>query len=267
MLSATEHAPDFHATRLAYREAVQHCINAMAPLGQTVELPVCDDAYQAGLNEDHVYVIVSGTLSVQHAGRALWQWEAGDLIGLDHFADGQQRSPLERLMASDLVELRSFPIARLDDLLNSSPALRRQWLRLVALQQALLSKLIGRLAPDASAVSRGFRRFEAGQIMVRQGDEADYVYTILQGGATVEVDGVEVGTVREQEIFGALAVLTGTTRSASVIARSPCSVMMVPREEFYSLLTRQPQLFLSMVQDMAQTIVALNSRVLERTAL
>src|SRR5690625_7337213 len=77
--------------------------------------------------------------------------------------------------------------------------------------------------------------FSAGETIIAQGAEADRVFTLLEGKAEALRDGVKVGEVHADEIFGALAVFTRQRRMASVVAISDCTVLAVPKDEFIDL--------------------------------
>jgi len=79
--------------------------------------------------------------------------------------------------------------------------------------------------------------------------------------AEVLVDGVNVARIGEGEIFGAMAVLTQTARSATVRAITTCSVVKVPREQFTELIKDNPVTIHSLLVDMANSIVNLNEQL------
>ena len=93
------------------------------------------------------------------------------------------------------------------------------------------------------------------------GERADYVYTMSTGVAEVLVDEVTVGRIGEGEIFGAMAALTNADRSATVRAKTPCTVVKVPREQFSELIRRNPATIHSLLVDMANSIVNLNEQL------
>ncbi len=98
-------------------------------------------------------------------------------------------------------------------------------------QELLLQYLIGRTALLGDALAHlkqpevrpatGFRHFAAGEALIRQGDDADHVFIIIEGHAEALVDGQKVGDVQKDEIFGAMAVFTREKRSATVVASEP----------------------------------------------
>ena len=74
-------------------------------------------------------------------------------------------------------------------------------------------------------------------------------------------DDVIVGSIGEGEIFGAMAALTHADRSATVRARTTCSVVKVPEGQFTSLIKSHPATIHSLLIDMANSIVNLNDQL------
>ena len=103
--------------------------------------------------------------------------------------------------------------------------------------------------------------YQAGETIIHQGDTADRVYTLLEGSADALCDGVKVGEVHPNEIFGALAVFTRQPRMASVVATSDCTLLAVRKEEFIELIEHQPQICLGLIEEMAAKINQLNGQL------
>lgn len=98
------------------------------------------------------------------------------------------------------------------------------------------------------------QKFESGEMVVRQGEEGDALYMVVEGQAEV-VQELEVGTERATvhqkesvarlgsgEIFGEMALLTGQGRAATVRAVGPLEVLRLRKEDFDRLVARSPQL-------------------------
>ncbi len=117
-------------------------------------------------------------------------------------------------------------------------------------------------ANDNFTPNRGFSNFAPGEIIIRQGDAADLVYTLIDGKADAICDGVKVGDIHQNEIFGALAVFTRQPRIASVVACTDCTVMMVNKDDFIQLMFEQPQISVGLIEEMAAKINELNSQIL-----
>ncbi|RLU00009.1 MAG: Crp/Fnr family transcriptional regulator [Ketobacter sp.] len=72
---------------------------------------------------------------------------------------------------------------------------------------------------------------------------------------------MKVGEVLEDEIFGAMSLLTHSPRTASVVADCRCLVMVVPRHQFETMIKTHPRICMSLMENMARQIVALNQQI------
>lgn len=237
----------------AARDSAARIFSACISTIQSVELQAEDDVL-AWLKVPALCRVTGGSVAVYAEGKLLFYWDEGDAF---NSADFIGVAPALQLKVEDSVTIDVIPLASLTELSNmrgDMDALSRQ-------HRQVLMVLVGRLVTAEQRPQPGFRRFADGEAIITQGDDAEYVYTILEGGADVSVDGVKVGEIKEEEIFGAMAVLTGQRRAATVRARGTCSVMMVARDEFASLVNTHPNLFINLLRDMTRTIVALNERV------
>ncbi len=128
-------------------------------------------------------------------------------------------------------------------------------------QSALLCDAITRLKQPEFRSANGFKHVEAGETLIVQGDEADHVFIIIEGKAEAFVDGQKVGEVLKDEIFGAMAVFTSEKRSATVVASEPCTLMMIPKDQFLNLTQSNPRIAHSLIESMARRIDSLNRQL------
>ena len=70
-----------------------------------------------------------------------------------------------------------------------------------------------------------------------------------------------VGDVVKDEIFGAMAVFTEERRTATVIASEPCTVMVIPKDQFLSLMRSNPRIAHSLIESMARRIDLMNKEI------
>ena len=68
------------------------------------------------------------------------------------------------------------------------------------------------------------RRIDAGETLVRQGEEGSELFVLLDGVLGVEVDGEDVAEVGPGAIVGERAVLEGRRRTSTLRAVTPCKV-------------------------------------------
>ncbi|TXK83534.1 ABC transporter transmembrane domain-containing protein [Paenibacillus sp. N3.4] len=109
----------------------------------------------------------------------------------------------------------------------------------------------GGLEPDAlQEISQSFatERFEAGVLVVEQGDEGDKFYIIVRGTVDVLIRDAETGESRkvaaleDGDHFGEIALMYNVPRSASIVTQSPCICLALSREDFHPLMTRFPSI-------------------------
>ena len=141
------------------------------------------------------------------------------------------------------------------------PVAVRLWTRLLITYAGLMLRITAANTWDDAPATPGFEVYEPGDVIIQQGDRADYVFNMAAGVAEVFVDDVTVGRIGEGEIFGAMAALTHADRSATVKAKTTCTVVKVPKEQFIELIKSNPATIHGMLIDMANSIVNLNEQL------
>jgi len=96
----------------------------------------------------------------------------------------------------------------------------------------------------ASLTTAPFRR---GEIISRQGEEADYLYILTKGEATVRVANASgassrVGMLRAGDVFGETGMMTGQPRTATVEAQTDVVCYRLDKEGFKATLQRRPEI-------------------------
>jgi CRP-like cAMP-binding protein/sugar phosphate isomerase/epimerase len=90
---------------------------------------------------------------------------------------------------------------------------------------------------EARIVFKETKTFDAGQIVIAEGDYGDGAYLILEGKAkaVTSSDGDEkivLGEFDRGEIFGEMALIDNKPRSASVVTVTPCKFAFIEKEAF-----------------------------------
>ena len=89
----------------------------------------------------------------------------------------------------------------------------------------------------ASMVAAMFeQRYNAGDVVIRQGDKGDNFYCVQSGGFDITVNDNRVAFNGPGKCFGELALLYNCPRAASVIAASPSTVWAIDRVTFRYIL-------------------------------
>jgi putative peptide zinc metalloprotease protein len=95
---------------------------------------------------------------------------------------------------------------------------------------------------DLLAVRLQVRPYQAGEVLVREGEPGDAFYIVREGSLEVEVgEGSsrrQVNTLKPGEFFGEIALLKDIPRTATVRAATAGSVWRLERQDFHDLLGR-----------------------------
>jgi signal transduction histidine kinase len=125
------------------------------------------------------------------------------------------------------------------------------------------SSLLAELpAPVLQALLDAGRQLELepGQVLMREGDEPDGLYVVLEGALSVSkvIDGVEtpLGTCGPGDPLGELSIVQGRPRLATVRATTQARVLCVAPDTFQDLLTA-PHVALALLATVAQRLEVL----------
>lgn len=96
--------------------------------------------------------------------------------------------------------------------------------------------------PELEALARGAGVATAapGATVIRQGDPGDLFYLITSGEVDVEIDGRRINTLAAGDFFGEIALLRDVPRTATVTARTRCTLLSLGKEPFLAAVTGQP---------------------------
>lgn len=263
MIPQAEVDVSFAALSRQFRKLAQDLLERARIDAQPLLLANTRDAIAAGLNPNRIYRVDSGTLTVTYDRKALYTLEEGDLVLPDAGLQASAASAVLNYQSEDTVKLSGFDTLQFMQGVLGDRENARAWTKLLLTQQALMVRCIASLSDRETQATPGFQYFNPGEVIIQQGDRADYVFSLFEGEAEVLVDNVAVGQINEGEIIGALAVLTEQPRSATVRAKTRCAVVKVPRDQFAVLIRSNPTMIQSLLVDMARHIMRLNKQVVD----
>jgi len=103
-------------------------------------------------------------------------------------------------------------------------------------------------AQKIDSLSRRLRMviFGPGEVILRQGDPGDSLYVVRAGHVAVQVgygNGPKtVATLTAGQFFGEMSLMTGESRSATVVAKTDVECYIVDKEAFQEILQEKPEL-------------------------
>ncbi|HSJ95913.1 MAG TPA: Crp/Fnr family transcriptional regulator [Myxococcota bacterium] len=107
------------------------------------------------------------------------------------------------------------------------------------------------------------KRLAAREELFHKGDAAAQVYVVASGRLKVvttssEGDEVLFAILDEGEVVGELPMLTGGSRTASVVALEPCELLALARRDFLRFLREQPEAAVELMVVLAERLVRIS---------
>jgi CRP-like cAMP-binding protein len=209
--------------------------------------------FREGDTERRAYYLVSGSVELVGAGQATRTVRAGT---------DEARNPLAPFLprrwtakALDRVEYISIDIELLDVMLTwdqtgsyevsdlnttQTAAGPADWMT-----QLLQTKAFHRIPPaNIQAIFMRMQRVatNAGEVIIRQGEEGDYFYVITEGRCSVvretplNREGIKLAELGVGDTFGEEALISDARRNATVVMLTSGSLMRLAKADFRTLL-------------------------------
>ena len=100
--------------------------------------------------------------------------------------------------------------------------------------------------------------FAEGERVLRRGLSGGNFYVILEGEASVEIEGEERARLRRGDFFGEVSILTGEAPTADIVATSALRCAVLGEPEVKDFLIRNPHVMLRMLQAEARRVRSAN---------
>jgi CRP/FNR family cyclic AMP-dependent transcriptional regulator len=82
--------------------------------------------------------------------------------------------------------------------------------------------------------------FAPGDVVFAEGDKGEHMYVVRSGEVEIERDGVVAETLSSGGIFGEMALIDGSPRSATARARTACELAPINEKSFLFLVHETP---------------------------
>jgi CRP/FNR family transcriptional regulator, cyclic AMP receptor protein len=93
--------------------------------------------------------------------------------------------------------------------------------------------------------------YDAGTTIVREGGRSTSMFILVDGTARIEHDGKKIARRAPGEFFGEIAMIDGRVRSASVVAETSITCVIVPRDALKKLVMNEPAAAWTLLQTLA----------------
>ena len=114
--------------------------------------------------------------------------------------------------------------------------------------------------PQLEVLAHSFdeEMFAEGQRLIRQDMPGSGFYVILEGEASVMIDGEERARLRRGDFIGEISILTDERPTADVVAMTMLRCLAIPDTELKSFMLGQPAVMYRMLQIEARRLRAAN---------
>lgn len=119
----------------------------------------------------------------------------------------------------------------------------------VPLFEGLSNKQLRKVA-DLAEVAR----FMASAPLVKQGEIGDSFYVVLTGQAKVVANKRTMNQLLPGDHFGEISLLDGGPRTASVVAETEMTLVIIRQKDFLSMLVKDPEITICLLEGMARTV-------------
>jgi CRP/FNR family cyclic AMP-dependent transcriptional regulator len=96
-----------------------------------------------------------------------------------------------------------------------------------------------------------WKEFTQGQDIFVEGERGELMYLVKDGEVEIVKDGQVIDTVRPGEVFGEMALIDDSPRSASARARTACRLVPVDEYNFLFLVQHAPYFSLQVMRTLA----------------
>ena len=116
--------------------------------------------------------------------------------------------------------------------------------------------------PQLEAISHIFEEttFAPGQRILRQGITGSNFYVVVDGEASVNINGEERASIGRGDFFGEMSLLLGGAPTADVTARTPLRCLVLAGPDLHGFLDKHPTVMYRMLVAMARRLSAANQR-------
>ena len=230
------------------------------------------------LKRDKMYLLLDGQVALSAKGRPLGMVKVGDLFGamaaisdsprsatavaktpcrviaLDdkQFIAGLQRKPeFALMMLGVMIQRLRGMIANLSGVPTAASAGKES----SVFDKKMLASLQTGLGHQAAV------RYDRGKVIMVAGQTGALMYIVTEGKVAISIRGAVVERVGPGGVFGEMALVDQSPRSANAAAETDCALLAINRNVFMNLVKSDPTFGISLLSAMAERLRAIAAGV------
>ncbi|HLX64494.1 MAG TPA: cyclic nucleotide-binding domain-containing protein [Planctomycetota bacterium] len=99
-----------------------------------------------------------------------------------------------------------------------------------------------------------FKSYKPGELIFKENDPGLFMYCVKKGKVELRREGLLLETAEVGDIFGEMALIEHSTRSATASAATDCEVVPIDEERFMYLVQQTPYFALDVLRVMARRL-------------
>ncbi|MCO6452263.1 MAG: cyclic nucleotide-binding domain-containing protein [Caldilineales bacterium] len=103
--------------------------------------------------------------------------------------------------------------------------------------------------------------YAAGTVIFEKGAAGDMMYAVAEGEVDIIVGGAAVAAIGTGEIFGEMALIDHSPRSATAVASTDCRLVAIDERRFQFLVQQNPFFALDVMRVLAKRLRTMNEIV------
>lgn len=108
--------------------------------------------------------------------------------------------------------------------------------------------------------------FKSGEVIFKEGEPGDAMYAVLQGEVELKLEGVTVNQVGVDDIFGEMALVDSSHRSATAHASTDCKLAIIDKAGFEFFVRENPDFAVQVMAVLAErlrktTIISIQEKI------
>ncbi len=105
------------------------------------------------------------------------------------------------------------------------------------------------------------REFGKGDLIFQEGEHGDEFFVVVRGEVEIRSGNRRLETLGQNSIFGEMALIDDSPRSATVVALTDCTVAPIREKQFFFLVRRTPFFALRVMRVLAMRLRKQNKAV------
>ena len=221
------------------------------------------------LKRDKMYLLLEGDVALSAKGKPLGAVKPGHIFGemaaisdaprsatalartacrvisLDDkqfYAALQKKPEFALMMLGTLIQRLRGMIAKLSGVPSAETRESRVF------DKKLLASLQGGLGHQALV------RYDKGKIIMVAGQTGALMYVVVEGRVSIQIRGAVVELVGPGGVFGEMALIDQSPRSANAVAESDCHLLAINRTVFLRLVKSDPTFGIALLGSMAERV-------------